>query len=194
MAVTLSATTSLLWATRVFGRTSPAELARLAEDANIESAPLFLPHLDGERTPHNDAGARGMFFGLSTRTSLADMAYSVLEGVAFSLADGYEALRATGTRITEAVIVGGGSKSRFWGSLVASICGFPLARPTQADLAGAIGAARLARVATTGEPIDRVCVALDAADTIRPTSGLAQRMAPRHERYKRLYASTRGLL
>ncbi|MEO6918505.1 MAG: xylulokinase [Collimonas sp.] len=187
MSVTLAATTSLSWATRLTGHTSEAAFAKLAEDAAIEAAPIFLPYLNGERTPHNNAQAKGMFYGLSSSTDAAAIAYSVMEGVAFSLADGYAALGAAGTRIKQATFVGGGARSRFWGSLVASACGFSLLRPVGGDLGGAFGAARLARMAVTGESAEAVCTALPTADVIAPSAPLAERLKPRYERYKRLY-------
>jgi xylulokinase len=190
MSVTLAATTSLSWATRLTGHSSEAAFARLAEDAVIETAPIFLPYLNGERTPHNNAQASGMFFGLSSNTDAAAIAYSVMEGVAFSLADGYAALGTAGTRINQAVFVGGGARSRFWGSLVASSCGFALQRPVDGDLGGAFGAARLARMAATGEAAEVVCSSLPGDELIVPSATLAARLKPRYERYKRLYLAT----
>jgi xylulokinase len=156
----------------------------------IETAPIFLPYLNGERTPHNNAQASGMFFGLSSNTDAAAIAYSVMEGVAFSLADGYAALGTAGTRISQAVFVGGGARSRFWGSLVASSCGFALQRPVDGDLGGAFGAARLARMAATGEAAEVVCSSLPGDELIVPSATLAARLKPRYERYKRLYLAT----
>lgn len=192
MTVTLSATTSLSWATRLCGHTSEAAFAALGEAAEIETAPIFLPYLNGERTPHNNAAAKGMFFGLSSRTDPAALAYSVLEGVAFSLADGHAALQAAGTCIQQATVVGGGANSRFWTELVATACGFSLARPAGGDLGGAFGAARLARLAHRGESVASVCSAVPAAMLVEPNPALAQRLAPRYARYKRLYHINRG--
>jgi len=187
MSVTLAATTSLSWAMRLTGHNSEAAFARLAEDVVIEKAPIFLPYLNGERTPHNNAQATGVFIGLTSSTDAAAIAYSVMEGVAFSLADGYAALSAAGTRIQQAVFVGGGARNRFWGSLVASACGFALQRPAGGDLGGAFGAARLARLAVTHEAAEFVCSSLPCDDLIMPSATLAARLKPRHERYQRLY-------
>lgn len=193
MTVTLSATTSLSWLTHnVLGRGSEAEVAQLAEGADLDHAPIFLPYLNGERTPHNHAGAQGMFFGLTTRTDAAALAYAVLEGVAFSLADGHAALEAAGTRLVEATLVGGGGRSRFWAGLVAAACGFALVRPQAGDLGGAFGAARLARLAATGEPPADVCRPLATAQRIESDPALAARLAPRLARYRRLYRQNRA--
>ena len=45
---------------------------------------IFLPYLMGERTPHNDALARGAFIGLSARTTKAEISRAVLEGITFA--------------------------------------------------------------------------------------------------------------
>ena len=192
MTVTLCATTSLSWATQLCGHTREAEFAALAAGAEIETAPIFLPYLNGERTPHNDAAAKGIFFGLSTRTDQAALAYSVLEGVAFSLADGHAALQAAGTRIQHATVVGGGANSRFWTELVATACGFSLGRPAGGDLGGAFGAARLARLAHRQEPVQSVCTAVPTPVIVEPNPALAARLGARHERYQRLYAINKG--
>ena len=52
----------------------------------------FLPYLQGERTTHNDAHARGVFFGMDGGTRRCDLVQSVLEGVAFTLADAQRVL------------------------------------------------------------------------------------------------------
>jgi len=57
--------------------------------AQRAAAPLFLPYLSGERTPHNDPHAQGVLFGLRAEHDAASLGYAVLEGVAFGLRDGW---------------------------------------------------------------------------------------------------------
>jgi xylulokinase len=54
----------------------------------------MLPYLSGERTPHNDPSASGVFFGLDSTSTREDVGRAALEGVAFALADGLDALEA----------------------------------------------------------------------------------------------------
>jgi xylulokinase len=54
---------------------------------------IFLPYLNGERTPYPDPNARGTFFGLTLRHGWAEMVRSVMEGITFSLRDTVEILR-----------------------------------------------------------------------------------------------------
>ncbi len=191
MAVTLSATSCLSWGARLTGGASEADLAQRAESAVIEDAPVFLPYLSGERTPYNDPRAQGVFFGLTAGTDQAAMGYSVLEGVAFALADGYTALSAAGNSVQHATFVGGGSRSAFWGQLIAAVCGISLVRPAGGDLGGAFGAARLARMALSGADPAEVCSKPRVHDVIGPNPSLAARLAPRQARYRRLYALLR---
>ena len=90
-----------------------------------------------------------MFFGLTHATTRADLARAVLEGVAFALADGQDALRAAGTAIGSVSVIGGGARSRFWGRILASALDRPLHYHAGAEVGPAFGAARLARLAVT---------------------------------------------
>ncbi|MEG1879805.1 MAG: xylulokinase, partial [Oscillospiraceae bacterium] len=48
---------------------------------------IYLPYLMGERTPHLNPNARGVFFGLSAMHTKGDMLRAVMEGVSYSLMD-----------------------------------------------------------------------------------------------------------
>jgi xylulokinase len=94
MSVHLSAASCVDWVARLLGVEGPAAVFALAEQAGPAAAPeIFLPYLSGERTPHNDPAVRGAFLGLGHETTPARLAQAVLEGVAFALADGLDALR-----------------------------------------------------------------------------------------------------
>ncbi|MGV4652319.1 xylulokinase, partial [Burkholderia pseudomallei] len=167
MSVILSAAASLDW----FAKTHdvPVDtLPALAERADASRAPLFLPYLSGERTPHNDARARGVFFGLASEHRAGELAYAVMEGVAFAMADGYAALRRAGTTLDDASFIGGGSKSAFWAQLCANATGLAMHRHASGAVGAALGAARLARLAATRDALDDVCVAPAIAETYRP--------------------------
>ena len=194
MTVTLSATTSLGWAAALCRAPSDATFAAQADSVDIERAPLFLPYLNGERTPHNDAGAKGQLCGLTSSTDAAAIAYAVMEGVAFSLADGHAALAAAGIAVDEAVALGGGSNSAFWLKLVAAATGMRLKKPKEADKGGAFGAARLAMLASGAGSPASICVPPETAAEIIADPSLQQRLMPRLERYRLLYERTRNLM
>jgi xylulokinase len=184
MGVTLSAAASLSWWARVTNRTEEALIAEAHAEPCSESAPLFLPYLAGERTPHNDATLRGVFAGLSATTDRAAMTRAVLEGVAFSLRDCLDALRASGTGIAEADVIGGGSHSEAWVAILAAALGIPLNSVEGGETGAAFGAARLARLAVTGEDPADVCVSPKRIATTDPDPRLERISEARLARYR----------
>ncbi len=145
MAVTLSAASSLSW----FASITSISEAQLAQEAEQHEAGdvLFAPYLSGERTPWNAPHVRGAFFGLSSDSQRGHLARAVLEGVAFSLADGYRALQQAGCAPAQMIATGGGARSHFWLQLIADLTQCRIIVPTYADVGAAFGAARLARLA-----------------------------------------------
>ena len=105
---------------------------------------IFHPYMMGERTPYWDPRLRGAFIGLSVRHGLADLARAVLEGVAFSLRDCLETVKAMGLTTRSMSLLGGGSRSPLWASIAASVLNCDLRKPDTDD--AALGAALLAGV------------------------------------------------
>jgi xylulokinase len=104
----------------------------------------FLPYLTGERTPHLDPEARGVFFGLTARHTRAHMTRALVEGVLFSLRDGLEIMRGLGVRPATVVATGGGSSSPLWLRLQADVYNAEIRR-TAIHEGAAYGAALLGR-------------------------------------------------
>src|SRR5271166_6409163 len=157
MAAMLNGAGALAFTGRLVGR-SPDALER--EAANGYRGPgdlVFLPYLSGERTPLDDPYARGVLFGISEATSPADVARSVMEGVALTLADARDCLEAAGARIKRVGLIGGGAKSALWTRMIAAATGFTVVRMRGGESGPALGAARLARIAATGETPETVC-------------------------------------
>ncbi|WP_029226357.1 xylulokinase, partial [Burkholderia ubonensis] len=121
MSVVLSAASCLRWVCKLTGTDEPTLLAEVeALDAGaLATAPLFLPYLSGERTPHNDPYAQGVFFGMTHATERAHLGYAVLEGVTLGLADGFDALHAAGVEADALSLIGGGARSAYWAQLIA---------------------------------------------------------------------------
>jgi xylulokinase len=185
MGVTLSAAASLAWWAGIIGRPE-AELVAELDPPRSPSPALFLPYLGGERTPYNDGTLRGAFAGLSYGTDRRLLTQAVLEGVAFSLRDCLDALTASGTRIKEAHVIGGGSRARVWLAIIASTLNIPLHHATSGEVGGAFGAARLARMAVTQETPESVCTRHVAAETVLPDPTLADAYASRILQYRAL--------
>lgn len=189
MAVLLNGASCLGWLAAVLGD-DPATLIARAEAAFARpSELLFLPYLQGERTPHNDAYAKGVFFGVHGKTTTADLVQAVLEGVAFSVVDAQGALQAAGAHPQRPSVIGGGARSAFWLKLLASALGKPLALHRGREKGPAFGAARLARLAVTGEPVPAVCTAPSVESIVEPDHRLAAAYAERLPRFRSLYAA-----
>ena len=192
MGVILSATDSLNWLATVTG-TSPADLtAALGERLATPGRVTFLPYLGGERTPHNDASARGAFVGLGHEADQRALAQAVVEGVAFALCDSRDALRAAGTHIARLKAVGGGTRSPYWLQVLATALGVPVDVPSAGDFGAAFGAARLGLIAATDVDPARVCTAPLVASTIDPDTTLVSAFAAALERYRALYPALRA--
>lgn len=154
MAVMLSAASCLDWAARLTGAKDVASLMAAAEAADAPSAPLhFLPYLTGERTPHNDARARGVLFGLGPDVTQGQIGQAVLEGVAFGLADGQRALLGAGTHIESVTAIGGGAQSQYWLQILANVLDQPLLLRQGSEVGPALGAAKLAQMGATGAEV-----------------------------------------
>lgn len=193
MSVHLSAASCIDWAARAMGIAGPAEFFDLAEQAGAAAGPeLFLPYLSGERTPHNDPHLRAGFLGLGNESDAARMAAAVLEGVAFAHADGLDALREAGSHVEELSVIGGGARSRFWGSILAAVPGVRLRYLDGGEVGPALGAAKLALMADTGMSAAEACTRPPTSDVIEPDPALAERLAPKLEKFRRAVAAIRA--
>jgi xylulokinase len=185
MGVILSASDSLEWLARIAGK-KPAELAA-AVTPDGPSDVTFLPYLSGERTPLNDAAARGAFVGLAQTHGLPDLTQAVLEGVAYAFADCQRVLKDAGTDFGSALAVGGGARSDTWLKIVASVLDRPLESAADSDVGAALGAARLAICAADGADPAEVCAAPEIIRAIEPDPALVPRYREGYARYRSLY-------
>jgi xylulokinase len=198
MAVMLSAASCLRWVTQLTGATDEAALIAEAEaldEAARSRAPLFLPYLSGERTPHADAFAQGVWFGLRHDTDRAALAYSVLEGVAFGLADGLAAIRDAGGVARSVSLTGGGSRSRFWARLIASTLDVPLALHAGGEVGAALGAARLGQLAAHPQAmaLASLCLPPPVVAVADPVASWQPELWARLARFRALYPPLRPL-
>jgi xylulokinase len=194
MSVHLSAASCIDWAARLTGSAGPAAFFALAEQAGPAAGPeLFLPYLTGERTPHNDPHVRGAFLNLGNESDPGRIAAAVLEGVAFAHADGLDALREAGTSISTLSVIGGGARSAYWGRIIAAALGVPLVYLEGGEVGPALGAARLAQIAVSGESVAQVCVRPPVSHVIEPDAALAAALAPKLARFRAAYPLVRQI-
>jgi xylulokinase len=191
MAAMLNGAGALAFAGRLLGAEVAALEAEAAADYLGPGDLVFLPYLSGERTPHDDPRARGVAFGLTEATSRADFARAVMEGVAFALADARDCLAATGDAATKVGLIGGGARSRLWMRMIASACDVTVARYRGGEAGPAFGAARLARLAATGEASEDLCRPPETLDETPPEPALRASFAARRERFQALYRALR---
>jgi len=158
MGVVLSAGGAFAWYRDQFARdlVSSGE-ANERLDAEAATVPpgaegvTFLPYLQGERTPHRDASARGAFLGLSLAHSRAHLTRAVIEGVCFALRDSVSILNELGMSPGQMLLTGGGAKSAFVRRLQADVFGIPVCTVNREE-GPAYGAALLAAVGARAFP------------------------------------------
>lgn len=120
-------------------------------ESRIESVPpgsnglIFLPYLAGERSPFTDPNARGVFFGLSEKTTPMDMVRSAMEGVSYAIRQSMTAVGCM-NRVREVVLIGGGSKSDTWAHILADVCECAILVPEDGTSGPCLGAAVAAMV------------------------------------------------
>ena len=198
MSVMLSAASSLSWIAGVLGRERDigdlvAGAEAFAQSAGaVASAPVFLPYLSGERTPYNDAEATGMFAGLRAEHGADALVFAVMEGVAFSFADGVDVLDAAGARPVRPLLVGGGARSEFWGQMIADVTGLTIDLAQGAEAGAALGAARLGMLAAGAGSVEAVCTRPPTERAFEPDAKRAARYAPRLRRYRALYQAEKA--
>ncbi|MGQ2967576.1 MAG: xylulokinase [Allorhizobium sp.] len=193
MGVILSATDALNWHSGVTGKSAGELTAELGDALKAPTGVTFLPYLSGERTPHNDAKIRGAFIGLGHESDRAVLTQAVLEGVTFAIRDSLEALKSAGTSISRVTAIGGGSRSRYWLSSIATAIDMPVDIPADGDFGAAFGAARLGLIAATGADPLSVCTAPQTAETVEPVKALTGAYETAYGRYRALYPAIRSL-
>ena len=170
------------------------------EESNIRYERLgrnntfFLPYLMGERSPINDTDARGTFIGMSMDTTRADMLQSVFEGVAFALRDSIEVARGLGIEIERSTICGGGSKSKLWVKMMASILDIPMDIPLVEEGPG-FGGALLAMVASGYRKTveDAVAEFTGVTSTVEPDPELVELYEERYQKFRKIYPALKDL-
>lgn len=149
---------------------------------------LYLPYLMGERTPHLDPDARGIFFGLSAIHTRRDLLRAVMEGVTFSLKDCLSVFGEMGQEVSDMTACGGGGASPFWRQMLADIFGCAIATNESRE-GPALGVALLAGVgagiyASVPEACDAV---IRRAGVQQPDEAAVKAYARIYPLYRQLY-------
>lgn len=204
MGVTLAAGGSMQWIRNTLCSEEWAVADRLGEDpyelmtaeaATVRAGAeglMFLPYLAGERTPHADPDARGVFFGLSPRHTKAHIIRAVMEGVAFSLLDCYALMEHTVAPTVEIRASGGGARSRLWRQIFADVFDSRITstnaveRPAYgAAILGAVGVGRFPEVPAACDEWVRV------TDQVEPDGDSVSAYSEWYQVYRDLYPALR---
>ena len=202
MGVTQAAGYSLAW----FQDNIGTEYARKAKEqgcgafdlinADVLKTPIganrliYLPYLNGERTPHLDANCRGVFFGLSSMHTTADKARAVMEGISYSLTDCNDIIREMGINVTEMMACGGGAKNGVQRQMMADMFGCDVKTVTATE-GPALGVAILAGVgAGIYDSVEAACrkmIHTDPEKECHPDAAATKEYDKFHQLYKKLY-------
>ena len=148
---------------------------------------VFLPYLIGERTPHGDANAKGVFFGLTLRHKKEHLVRSVMEGVTYGMRDSLEIIKNLGLDVGQITATGGGGKSAFWRQMQADIYGAEVVTINIAE-GPAFGAAIMAGVgAGVYNSIE------EATDEIVEVTSSVQPIEDNRKIYEEYYQTYRSL-
>ncbi|WP_295895683.1 xylulokinase [uncultured Vibrio sp.] len=195
MSVILSAASCLKWVANLTGFEDVGEMiSDVEKQADKSSQVVFLPYLSGERTPHNDPNAKGVFFGMTHSTTRLELAQAVLEGVGFAFADGFDALHVTKMIPEEVSLIGGGARSEYWRQMLADIVGLPLVYREGGDVGPALGAARLAILGVEKEAtLQQVCPVPKLVQRHTPDTEMQAYYKRKRDLYQSLYPSVKSL-
>lgn len=196
MSVMLSAASCLDWAAKLTGLASVPALIDAAQQADEHAEPVwFLPYLSGERTPHNNPQAKGVFFGLTHQHGPAELAQAVLEGVGFALADGMDVVHACGVQPASITLIGGGARSEYWRQMLSDISGLQLDYRTGGDVGPALGAARLAQIAMNPQrPLSDLLPQLTLEQAHYSDAGRHALYQQRRETFRQIYQQLQPLM
>lgn len=166
-----------------------AKITKLGEN-NV----FFLPYLMGERSPHNNPNARGVFIGMSMDTTRADMNQAVHEGVIFGLRDSLEVVKSLGIKLERTKVCGGGAKSALWKKMLANIMNLKV-DVIENEQGPALGGAMLAAVGC-GEYPDVKTIAnkiVKVVETIEPEPELVAKYEEKYQKFRQIYPVVKQL-
>jgi len=203
MGVTQAAGLSFQWMRNNFFTTEQEEAQKSGQEINkvldeiCKKIPagaeklLYLPYLMGERTPHLDPYARGVFFGLSATHTKAHLLRAVMEGVVFSMMDCMRLMEEMGIAMEDIYASGGGAKSEIWRQMMADVFHKNMCLNNSAE-GGALGVAILAGVGVGAyQSVSEACDEVIKTTKVQPP---IEQNVPLYAEYYELYRALYGTL
>ena len=188
---TLCSGMSLSWAKNKVFRVGSYEEINAAVAAVSPGADglIYLPYLSGERTPHMNPDARGVFFGMTLGQEQGHFLRAVMEGVTYSLRDCLGILQELGVDAPEIIASGGATASPQWMQMQADILGKPV-RVSRVKEQACLGSCLLAAVGTGVLPsLEEACGRFAVMDerVYLPDAANADVYREGYDTYRRLY-------
>ena len=198
MSVMLSASNCLDWVCSITNSSISETLTNVekyfSNTNDLINSSYFLPYLSGERTPHNDPYIRGSFHSMKTNTSSINLQYAVIEGVSFGILDGVNSILKVNKDFEKIFMVGGGSKSKFWIELLASLLNRKLSVCDQSEFGAALGVARLAMYVDKNINSDKnIIKEIKIGKTFNPIDNKIDLLLKRYSIWKDLYSSNKKI-
>ncbi len=198
MSVMLSASNCLDWVCSITNSSISEALTNVekyfSNTNDLINSSYFLPYLSGERTPHNDPYIRGSFHSMKTNTSSINLQYAVIEGVSFGILDGVNSILKVNKDFEKIFMVGGGSKSKFWIELLASLLNRKLSVCDQSEFGAALGVARLAMYVDKNINSDKnIIKEIKIGKTFNPIDNKIDLLLKRYSIWKDLYSSNKKI-
>nr|AIF11768.1 xylulokinase [uncultured marine thaumarchaeote KM3_53_E03] len=190
MGTILSAGNSLKWLKETFAskQTYESLVKNSSQIGPGAEGLIFLPYLNGERTPHNNPNARGVFFGIHSGHTLSHFTKAVLEGVCFAIKDTSEIIKTLGISLNNIRGIGGGNQNRTWRQIQSDVLDLPVSNISPGG-GPSYGAAMLASVGVGHFSSINDCVDswIKETDVIHPNNSNVELYQSIYETYKSLY-------
>ena len=189
MGVVMAATQSLDWLAELTG-IDAVRLTRQAEacvEAGVTNLPVVRPSITGVRTPDNRPDATAVFTGITAGHGRAEIAYSVMEGVAMQFRAVFDAQLGSGVPLDEIQAIGGGARSSLWVEIIATLLNSEILVPDNGDISACIGAAKLAQAATHPDEISSILARrLPVGTRVLPRRDLIADLEQRYSKHRAL--------
>ncbi len=155
---------------------------------------IVLPYFVGERTPINDAEARGTFFGLMLSHTREHLYRAALEGVGYSIAQHVDIIEEHKLPIKNFMCVGGGAQNREWLQIIADITGHTV-KTAKVTIGASYGDAMIAAIGC-GHFKDYAALAdyIESGLTIEPNAANHETYKEYKRMYDELYHSTAPIM
>lgn len=155
---------------------------------------VVLPYFSGERTPINNPGARGIFFGLTLSHHRGHLFKAILEGMGYGVRQHFDVMREINVMPSRVIAVGGGTKNPLWLQVVSDISGMPQYVP-EVTIGASYGDAFLAGMAVGLFPTyDHISTWVKYDRTVQPDEKNSQTYDKYYRIYKELYTRNHDLM